>query len=650
MKHASRIYTVLIFLFLFAPIAILLIFSFNETKSLSVFSGFSLKWYEELFRDGATLASVKNTLVLACFASAISTIMGTAAAVGIHKLRSRYIRAAMDTVTNIPMINPDIITGISLMLMFVFVGSRLGLSSSLSFWTMLLSHITFCLPYVILQVLPKLRQMDPSLPEAAMDLGCTPMQAFFKAVLPEILPGVVTGMIMAFTLSLDDFVISYFTQGSGFQTLPIRIYSMTKKTVTPKMYALATIIFFVILALLLISNLTDEENRGSRAKKREISAKDDKPRRKWSRILVPAAAFCILAVTLILTVAGNGQELVLNVYNWGEYISDGSEGSLDTVAAFEQWYEETYGVKVKVNYDTYPSNEDMYNKLKSGAISYDLVIPSDYMIAKMREEGMLLPLNFRNIPNYEYISERFRGLYYDPEDRYSVPYTYGVVGVIYNANVVDEADTGSWDLLWNEKYAGNILQFNNPRDAFGTAQYKLGLDVNSTDKADWDLAQQALQEQSPLLKGMVMDEIYNMMASGEAAIGTYYAGDYFTMVDNQADNVDLQFYYPERTNYFFDAMCIPTCCQNQELAESFINFMLSEEAAVANAEYIYYASPNSLVYESEDYIEDMGEEAMAILYPPTDDFKARYNAYAYRSLDSETLDYMNALWENVKIN
>ena len=653
MKHASRIYTVLIFLFLFAPIAILLIFSFNETKSLSVFSGFSLKWYEELFRDGATLASVKNTLVLACFASAISTIMGTAAAVGIHKLRSRYIRAAMDTVTNIPMINPDIITGISLMLMFVFVGSRLGLSSSLSFWTMLLSHITFCLPYVILQVLPKLRQMDPSLPEAAMDLGCTPLQAFFRAVLPEILPGVVTGMIMAFTLSLDDFVISYFTQGSGFQTLPIRIYSMTKKTVTPKMYALATIIFFVILALLLISNLTDEENRGSRAKKREVSAKDDKPRRKWSRILVPAAAFCILAVTLILTVAGNGQELVLNVYNWGEYISDGSEGSLDTVAAFEQWYEETYGVKVKVNYDTYPSNEDMYNKLKSGAISYDLVIPSDYMIAKMREEGMLLPLNFRNIPNYEYISERFRGLYYDPEDRYSVPYTYGVVGVIYNANVVDEADTGSWDLLWNEKYAGNILQFNNPRDAFGTAQYKLGLDVNSTDKADWDLAQQALQEQSPLLKGMVMDEIYNMMASGEAAIGTYYAGDYFTMVDmvdDQSDKVDLQFYYPERTNYFFDAMCIPTCCQNQELAETFINFMLSEEAAVANAEYIYYASPNSLVYESEDYIEDMGEEAMAILYPPTDDFKARYNAYAYRSLDSETLDYMNALWENVKIN
>lgn len=269
MKHLSKVYTALIFLFLFAPIIILLVFSFNEAKSLSVFSGFSLKWYRELFRDGDTLRSLKNTLILACSSAIIATVMGTAAAVGIHKLRSKYIRAAMDTVTNIPMINPDIITGISLMLMFVFVGSRLGLSSSLSFWTMLLSHITFCLPYVILQVLPKLRQMDPALPEAAMDLGCTPLRAFFKVKLHEIMPGVVSGFIMAFTLSLDDFVISYFTQGNGFQTLPIRIYNMTKKTVTPKMYALATIIFFVILFLLLLSNLTDRDEE--RPQKREKS-------------------------------------------------------------------------------------------------------------------------------------------------------------------------------------------------------------------------------------------------------------------------------------------------------------------------------------------------------------------------------------------
>ncbi|MBR5244829.1 MAG: spermidine/putrescine ABC transporter substrate-binding protein, partial [Clostridia bacterium] len=264
--------------------------------------------------------------------------------------------------------------------------------------------------------------------------------------------------------------------------------------------------------------------------------------------------------------------------------------------------------------------------------------------------GMLLPLNYSNIPNYQYIGEDFRGLYYDPNNQYTVPYTYGIVGVIYNANVVDEADTGDWDLMWNEKYAGNILTFNNSRDAFGTAMYKLGLDVNTTDHALWDRAAEELLAQNPILKGRVMDEIYNMMASGEAAVSAYYAGDYFTMVDNQADTVDLQFYYPPRTNYFVDAMCIPTCCQNQELAEVFINFMLSREAAIANAEYIWYACPNSLVVEDEQYIEDMGEEAMKILYPEMESFREAYNAYAYRNLDAETLNYINSLWERIKLN
>ena len=274
MKTASRIYTALIFIFLFAPIAILLLFSFNEAKSLSVFSGFSLKWYRELFRDEATLASVKNTLILAFSSMVISTVMGTAASVGINRLRTKWFRRAMDTVTDIPMTNPDIITGISLMLMFVFVGRLVGAASSLNFWTMLIAHITFCLPSVILQVLPKLQQMDPSLPEAAQDLGCTPLRAFLKVTIPEILPGILTGAIMAFSMSLDDFVISYFTAGNGFQTLPIRIYNMTKKTVTPKMYALATIIFFVILALLLLSNLTDND------KSRELQKKNRERRRR----------------------------------------------------------------------------------------------------------------------------------------------------------------------------------------------------------------------------------------------------------------------------------------------------------------------------------------------------------------------------------
>lgn len=270
MKPAAKVYTAIIMIFLFAPIAILLVFSFNEAKSLSVFSGFSLNWYRELFRDAETLGAVRNTLILAASAAIISTVMGTAAAVGINKLRSRALRTAMDTVTNIPMVNPDIITGISLMLMFVFVGRLFGAATSLNFATMLIAHVTFCLPYVILQVLPKLQQMDRSLPEAAMDLGCTPLRAFMKVEIPEIMPGVVTGLIMAFTLSLDDFVISYFTSGNGFETLPIRIYGMTKKTVNPKMYALATIIFFVTLTLLLISNVVDnEESRSLRAARKK---------------------------------------------------------------------------------------------------------------------------------------------------------------------------------------------------------------------------------------------------------------------------------------------------------------------------------------------------------------------------------------------
>lgn len=650
MKPIAKIYTGLIFVFLFAPIAILLFFSFNEGNSLSVFSGFSLYWYKELFRDSNTLGALKNTLILALCASILSTVMGTAAAVGINKLRKRSLRVAMDTVTNIPMVNPDIITGISLMLMFVFAGRLMGLNSSLNFGTMLIAHITFCLPYVILQVLPKLRQMDKSLPEAAMDLGCTPLRAFVKVELPEIMPGVLTGMIMAFTLSLDDFVISYFTSGNGFETLPIRIYNMTKKTVTPKMYALATLIFFAILALLLINNLMDDDDN---ARQRRTERKEHKkPLSDRAKRALAGSVFGLAAILVLVFsfIGKSSQTLELNVYNWGEYISDGSDDSFNTVKEFERWYEETYGQKVKVNYTTYASNEDMYAKLKSGAVSYDVIIPSDYMIARLQEEDMLLPLNFDNIPNYQHIGEDFRNLYYDPDNLYSIPYTYGIVGVIYDANKVDEADAHGWDLLWNPKYRGSILQFNNSRDALGSAMYRLNLDVNTTDKADWDRALGELMLQRPLVKAYVMDEIYNTLEAGEAAIGAYYAGDYFTMVDAQAEDVDLQFYYPDVTNYFVDAMCIPKCCEHKELAEIFLNYMLDEEAAIANAEYIWYASPNALVYENEGYIEDMGEDAMEILYPALGSFAEKYNTYAYRNLDPETLHYMNTLWEELKIN
>ena len=672
MKGFSKVYIALVLVFLFAPIAVLIFFSFNSGGSTSVFEGFSLKWYKELFKNAEILEALKNSLILAVTSAAISTVIGTAAAFGIHHMKKKWLRQSVMSVTNIPMMNPDIITGISLMFLFVFVGAFLGLQTKLNFGTMLIAHVTFCLPYVILNVLPKFRQMDRSLPEAALDLGCTPLQSFFKVQLPAILPGVFTGMIMAFTMSLDDFVISYFTSGVDFQTLPILIYSMTKKSVKPTIYALSTLIFIIILVLLLISNRerSSEERLEAKRLKEERklkaaiakSQKTGKPLKvkkssekeitvsygKSTNFTKIIAVICVLAIILSTCVVFSifsEKTITLNVYNWGEYISDGSEDSYDTNAEFEKYCREELGMNVKVNYITFSSNEDLYAKLSSNAVSYDVIIPSDYMIARLIEEDLLLELDFNNIPNYETsITEDFQGLYYDPDNKYSVPYTYGMIGIIYDANRVDEEDIGSWDLMWNAKYKGQIVQFNNSRDAFGTAFYKNNWNVNTTDKSVWDKALVELQAQKPLLKKLVMDEIYNMMETGEAAIGAYYAGDYFTMLDNQADTVDLQFYYPENTNLFVDAMCIPKCAQNKDLAEQYINFMLSDDAAIANAEYIYYASPHANVYNSEIYKEDMGEEAIAILYPENFDFQANYDANCYKDLPADTKDYINTLW------
>lgn len=363
--------------------------------------------------------------------------------------------------------------------------------------------------------------------------------------------------------------------------------------------------------------------------------------------------FALLVCLMLCSCGEQSAKKVVNVYNWGEYISDGSEGSLDANAAFEEYYYETYGEEIEVIYTTYASNEDMYAKLKSGASGYDVVIPSDYMIARLIEEDMLEKIDFSNVPNYANISEEFRGLYYDPTNEYSIPYTYGMVGVIYNSTVVDEADTGKWDLMWNEKYSGRILQFNNSRDAFGTAMYKLDIDVNTTEVSEWRMALDELKKQQSLVQGYVMDEIFNKMESGEASISAYYAGDYLCMIEN---NEDLAFFYPTddegnyATNLFVDAYCIPKGAANKELAEIYINYMLSEEPAIANAEYIYYASPNSAVYESEVYIEDMGEEAMDILYPDDFNFHENYNKMSYHNLDSDTLALVNNLWEELKIS
>ena len=323
----------------------------------------------------------------------------------------------------------------------------------------------------------------------------------------------------------------------------------------------------------------------------------------------------------------------LNVYNWGEYISDGQEGTLDVNKAFE----ERYGIQV--NYTNYESNENMYNKLKSGGANYDVVIPSDYMIAKLVEENMLRELDYSNIPNYKYIVEKYKNLYYDPENKFSVPYTVGMVGLIYNTTMV-EGNPDSWGVLWDEKYAGKILMFNNPRDAFGIAQFYAGQSINTTDVAEWDKSIELLKEQNPLVASYVMDEVYNKMEHGDAALAPYYAGDFLTMYDV---NPDLAFVYPkEGVNFFVDAMCVPKNAENPEAAELYINFMLEEDVAVANANYICYASPHKLVLESDDY-DLKGNE---VLYPAEEDMP---KTEMYENLDYDTQQYMAMLWNELKI-
>ncbi len=365
-------------------------------------------------------------------------------------------------------------------------------------------------------------------------------------------------------------------------------------------------------------------------------------------------ALMVACSPILLTACSSqsaSQPVTLYVYNWGEYISDGSEDSLDANAAFEQWYYETYGEVVKVNYSTFSSNESLYAKLSSGSVSYDVVVPSDYMIERLIAEDLLAPLDYDNIPNISNILPEFWGQtsvhsQHDPGNVYSVPYLYGMIGIIYNTTMVDQDDPnlGSWKLMWDEKHAGNILQFNNSRDAFGSAQYLLGLDVNSDSEDDWRKALDKLKEQKPILQGYVMDEIYNKMENGSAGIAAYYAGDYLTMYEN---NSDLEFYYPEEgTNLYVDAMCIPKSSKNKLIAERYIDFMLTEEPAIANAEYTYYASPNRVVVESEEYIEYMGEikeDAYEKMYA-TDSVMTS----TYKNLSGDKLALINQLWEELK--
>ena len=633
MRRANRIFTIAVFIFLYIPMAVLIVASFNTGKDITEFEGFTLQQYVRLFRDDHLLSLLGNSLLVSIIASLVATIFGTVSAVGIHGLKPK-LRKAVISLTNIPMTNPDIVTGVSLSLLFVFVGTKmLGQRDSLTFWTLLIAHITFDLPYVILNVMPKLQQMDRSLTDAAMDLGCTPLQSFFKVTLPEIMPGIVTGGIMAFTMSLDDFVISYFVSGLDFVTLPVEIYSYTKKPIQPKIYAMFTLLFLLIFVLMVTMNLL--QLRAERNKTSNRAKAESKTVKTVKRLVAIAAALCLIVGAVAVVGAARQETITLNVYNWGQYIADGSDDSMEIIKEFERRYP-----NIKVNYSTYDSNEIMYSKLSNGGITVDVIIPSDYMIARMIAEGMLLELDFDNIPNYQYIDESFRNTTYDPENKYSVPYTWGTVGILYNTKYVDEADVTGWELLWNEKYADRILMFGNSRDAFGIAQYLLGYDVNTTDKDELRACAELLMEQKPVLQQYVMDEIFATMENEEAWIAPYYAGDCLVMMEN---NPDLAFYLPENQgfNLFIDAMCIPTCCQEKEAAELFINFLCDPEIAGANMDWICYSTP---IIAAKEYM-DPDAVSSPVSYP-ADEVLANGTSYAY--LPEEISRFVEGLFMEVR--
>ena len=616
MKKVNRIITILIFIFLYIPMAVLVVASFNTGESMTRFEDFTFRQYAALFQDDSLLKLLGNSLIISVTSALIATAFGTVAALGIHNLKPRMRKAVM-SLTNIPMTNPDIVTGISLSLLFVFLGSKmLHQRESLNFWTLLIAHITFSLPYVILNVMPKFQQMDRSLTDAAMDLGCTPWQAFFKVTLPEITPGVVAGGIMAFTMSLDDFVISYFVSGSSFTTLPVEIYNYTKKPIKPKVYAMFTLLFALIFVLMVTMNLLQlrSDRRKSRAQTRMPSRKVQIAKRVVAIVLV----VCLLAGCGAAIIMKDRNKVTINVYNWGQNIADGSDGTMDIIAEFERRYP-----NIDVNYQTYGSNEELYTKLKNGGISVDVIIPSDYMIARMIEEDMLLELDFGNIPNYKHIDESFKNTAYDPDNKYSVPYTWGTVGILYNTKYVDEADVTGWELLWNEKYKDKILQFDNSRDAFGVAQYLLGYDVNTTNEAELEACAKKLQEQKPLVQQYVMDQVYDTMINEEAYIATYYAGDCMQMMD---ENENLAFYLPEdqQFNLFIDAMCIPKCAQEKEAAETFINFLCDPEISGENMNYICYGSPISA---AKDYMDAYLAESEVVY--PSEEILANGTSYSH---------------------
>ena len=638
-KILADFYLVLILIFLYAPILTMMVLSFNTSKSRTQWGGFTLSWYQQMLSDPDILAALSNTLLIAFVSALAACILGTAAAIAINSMKP-VSRTIIMGITNIPMLNADIVTGISLMLAFIAFGISLG------FKTILIAHITFNIPYVILSVMPKLKQTDKSTYEAALDLGASPLYAFFKVVFPDILPGILSGFLLAFTMSLDDFIITHFTRGAGINTLSTLIYSQVRRGIQPSMYALSSVIFLTVLVLLLIANYRPKEKKpvpGSAPSNGSLGGTGKAPSRlprqiqKWA--MGAAAVFIAASVTWVTWKnysVSHTEELY--VYNWGDYIDD------EVVAMFE---EET---GIKVTYDMFETNEEMYPVIEAGAVTYDVVCPSDYMIQKMIENDMLAEINFENVPNISQINPEYMEMSrsFDPENRYSVPYCWGTVGILYNTKRLDELGVEppkSWMDLWDPALKGEILMQDSVRDAFMVALKGLGYSMNTIDEKELQQAKDLLIQQKPLVQAYVIDQVRDKMIGGEAAVGVIYSGEMLYIqeeVKNLGLDYSLEYVVPEEgTNLWLDSWVIPKNAQNKENAEKWINFLCRPDIALRNFEYITYSTPNQGAF---DLLDPEIQENKAV-FPDLDSLE---NSEVYRYLGDEEEGVYNALWKEVK--
>ena len=594
----SKIILTLTMLFFYLPILYIIIFSFNDSRSLTKFGGFSLRWYEKMFADSTMMEAVLYTVIIAIIATAVATVAGTITAIGLSKSR-KVVQKMVERINDLPVMNPDIVTAISLLMFFSVLTVKKG------FGTLLIAHIMFCIPYVMLSVTPKLRSLDPNLIDAAMDLGATPFQALAKVIVPQIKPGIVSGALIAFTMSFDDFVISYFTTGNGVNNISILVYTMSKR-VNPSINALSTIVILLITLVLGVVNIVPIV--------REKREKDGKSSRAVSR-----KAMAAVAAVLVLAVVGGtvGARLsqqhksaaavekygsnVLKLYLPGEYLGE------NVISDFEK----QYGVRVIV--ENFDSNEMMYTKLMAGD-RYDVIIPSDYMIERLMNENFLQPLDKSMIPNMENMSDAVLGMSYDPDNTYSIPYFWGSVGLVYNHENVDPAviESEGWEVLRNTDYAGHIYIYDSERDSFMMAFKALGYSMNTEDSNEInDAYEWLLQMNNTMSPVYVTDEVIDGMMNGYKDIAVVYSGDAAVVLD---ENEDMSFYMPSQgTNIWCDAMVIPQNAENPKLAHEFINYMLTYEAAFDNTETVGYTSPNAEVFEEMTTSEDLYADNAAYL-------------------------------------